>query len=251
MKVAVYFSNSQNMSHKQYESQTIEFLGRKKLLIYGYIRTIEHEMAILIPQDIKLLIIACYPNKLIIIGIGKNFAGQFGLGHHSTVDSLNTLPTFSSITHHSAHIYCGRNRYMIQSIHNNDLYSVGSNIYSECGLDYQLYGDPIVNFTKINHIIRDHITTISTGNNSQHTIIMTHDIDLERDRFYVVGSNNMGQLSFKKCVAINKLTENTILNSIFEKQDVIKITCGSLFSLFLTKQGRVFSCSDNRSLVFD
>ena len=165
-------------------------------------------------------------SNIIVYGIGRNSEGQLGIGN--TTNQSTPYPVTKYITY----IACSFIEFSI-FIENNRVWSVGSNAYGQLGLGNttsQSTPQDITYFTT-NGI---NIAKVSVGYG--YTIFLADD-----GKVYSCGYNNYGQLGHGNYTNYNTPQEITFLSD----KNITHIECGYYYTLFLTSDGKVYSCGYN------
>jgi len=224
-------------------------------------------------------IISHFHPKYAFYAIGDNSSDQLGLcplsdhqihhqAHHSDEDDTDPprwryLPAMSSLCFHPDFVHSGDGNFFIKSI-DDRIYSAGFNSYGSCGVGSSAgkvdsftaitFPDDAVG-SKVNRI-----DVISSGVYTDHTFIVTVNEENGMQSIFGFGSNLNQQLGFSKALCSTESTLKTqhqkhvispqrieSLNVHFEGYGhrIVQIATGLEHSLFLTANGRVFSCGDN------
>eukprot|EP01084_Bolivina_argentea_P065424 119249_1 len=124
----------------------------------------------------------------------------------------------------------------------NELYSVGTNILGQCALP--LSQRRYTRFQKISLPTHDIPNIVSSGIFNRHSFI-TIISNSNENRLLCCGDNSCGQFgNSDKTSEYDRITLINIQNNL-SSNNIKKIVCSDQHSLFLCKDGRLFSCGDN------
>jgi len=166
-------------------------------------------------------------------GCGNNNVGQLGLGDTTERLTPTLIPNLDNITNISAN-----NNHSMFLTSDGRVYSCGDNTNGQLGLGD--IGDDFLVPTLIPNLYN--ITDIASGNN--HSIFLTSD-----GRVYSCGQNNLGQSGLG--VTFNDIVTPTLISNL---DNITKVSCGYLFTIFLTSDGKVYGCglnNNNHQLGFE
>ena len=154
--------------------------------------------------------------------IGRNTAGELGLGHNNPVSLPTPIPNLPQISK----ISCGGN-FTICVDYEGFMWSFGENFCGQLGTG---------NKTPFNvpQKIEDIPPVLSVSCGSQHTLIITND-----DNLWSCGRNYYGQLC-RGGKADHSIPQKTPFSNIS------KISAGYDHSLFQNDKGEIFSCGYNQ-----
>eukprot|EP01084_Bolivina_argentea_P241338 405180_1 len=215
-------------------------------VIYGYIRRIKSTLKIrFIPSDIIDIIIRYYPPKYSILSIGRNLFGEFGLNEErENGNKYMKLLKFSSLCYNHNEIYCGFFTFTVRTA-NNEFYGCGNNCDGQLGVNIKEYNIKQFNKIPTDMILNDSpIKLFSDGPFSWHRIFVT-----ENNKFYGFGRNKNSTLGSTEYAQKNyKPIELYNLTQLFSNRlsyEIISIQCGASHTLFLCKNGKLFSVGEN------
>eukprot|EP01084_Bolivina_argentea_P014109 26380_1 len=201
------------------------------VLICGYVRKIQSICRMTIPLHIVFEIDIYYP-KYLAYGIGDNEYSQFGIKQKG-VKSFIPLNDFQTLISSPENIFFNHHSFSIITSQ-NELYVAGNNSYGKLGITKSK--GKIHTFTQLK--IGEDMQYVSSGTECAGlTFIQTIS-----NNIFVSGSNQHFQAGHteRNEVFLKQLDTN------FTNNDPIKmIYSGSFHTLFLTKQGIVFSCGSN------
>lgn len=162
-----------------------------------------------------------------VYGAGSNFYGELGLGENIRyVNGPTLIPTLKNIMY----IACGR-EYTVFIDGNRHVFACGSNSHQQLGFQQKVNFKVPVQIPDLSNIV--HIAAGST-----HTMF----IDLQGN-LIGCGSNLSGELG----IADNtiKSTPLILLPRLIPDATIKSIACGSNFTIFLSTDGRIYSCGSN------
>jgi alpha-tubulin suppressor-like RCC1 family protein len=165
-----------------------------------------------------------------VYSCGGNSGGSLGLGITGATITVPTLIstnigtlTISAISSGAAHTVFLTN--------NGNVYSCGGNSNGDLGLGDTTPRSTPQLITALNSLT---ISAIACG--TAHTVFLTND-----GKVYSCGANASGQLSLGDKTNRNTPQLISALNSL----TISAIACGSYYNVFLTNDGKVYSCGDN------
>ena len=159
-------------------------------------------------------------NEGIVYSFGKNYFGQLGLGHYTTIDSpvpITNAPRIKQIS-------CGANFTFCVDFE-GFLWSFGENYSGQLGTGNKTTFNTLQKITNI-----PLVNSVACG--SSHTLIITTNSNL-----WSCGSNSYGQL----CIETH---ENQITFQQTSFSNISRVSVGGHHSLFENK-GEIFSCGLN------
>eukprot|EP01084_Bolivina_argentea_P264616 448281_1 len=208
-------------------------------LLSGYFRDIQNQLDIKIPSIISHIIKQFYPCYL-IYAIGDNGFGQFGTDDSKVLANFTFLPQFSYLLSNIHDIYTNNERIYFRSILNNDIYGAGKDTHG------QLFGSTQSDTTNdyafcrlINSKLKtEKIQFVSKGQSNDHTFFVTVN-----NNIYACGTNKLNQCGISNsCNELHLMSYKCgLLNEI-----IINIECGQSHTVFLCKNGKIWTCGDNR-----
>jgi len=173
-----------------------------------------------------------------VYSCGANGSGQLGrTGTTTTPQPISTLNSFTSFT--ISAIACGSSHTVFLT-NDGKVYSCGSNSSGQLGRtvdEANPQGTPSI----ISALNLYTISAIACG--SSHTLFLTND-----GKVYSCGSHSSGKLGLGISITTPQPTPQPIstLNS-FTSFTISAIACGSSHTVFLTNDGKVYSCGSNSS----
>lgn len=217
------------------------------LLVYGYTReiklTLNNIYTFYIPSELNELIILYHPREYLILSIGRNLFGEFGLNNESENNNkYEKLYKFSSLCYNHNEIYCGFFTFTVRT-QDNIFYSCGNNCDGQLGVNCRDYN--IKQFKQISTENECNINIFSNGPFSWHRIFVTTN-----NKFYGFGRNKNN--TFGATLIETEKNYKPIplynLTSFFSEKlnyKIISIECGASHTLFLCDNGKLFSCGEN------
>jgi len=191
--------------------------------------------------------IACGTNHTIFLtndgevyGCGVNDLGQLGLGDSIIQTSSPTLldPSyFNSSTIYA--IACGANCTMFIT-NDGKVYGCGINTSGQLGLGHTT--SPILTPTLLDTSPFNTLTISAIACGANHTIFLTND-----GKVYGCGSNTSGQLGLGNTTTQPISTPTLLDTTPFNTLTISAIACGQNHTIFLTNDGKVYSCGSNTS----
>jgi alpha-tubulin suppressor-like RCC1 family protein len=183
-----------------------------------------------------------------VYSCGLNDTGQLGSGLRKTlvltpqpIIALNSL-TFSAIS-------CGE-LHTVFLTNDGKVYSCGNNNQGRLGLGNTLTGPsvptivptfskPRINGSIVNLTLSSqYIVSIAAGYG--HTLFVTNE-----GKVYGNGYNEDGRLGINDGIGGRRVP--TLITNIIGPLNITRVACGENFSLFLTNDGKVYSCGSNGS----
>lgn len=165
-----------------------------------------------------------------VFGTGNSFAlGNYT--HETTVKTIKEIEFFKN--KHIKHIYCGYSSSFFQS--NTKLYCSGRNTDGELGADSdeeRIY-EPTEVLLPFSNNKNEKVIDIKGGYN--HTLLLTN-----QGNVFSTGYGNSGALGHGTKESLKYFKEIQYFKK--NKIKISQICCGDEFSLFLTRNGRAYSC---------
>ena len=173
-----------------------------------------------------------------VYGCGENGHGQLGLNNQTQQQTPSIISTLNPFT--ISAIDCGGNHTVFLT-NNGKVYSCGINTSGQLGLGYiSITGvhPPVTTPQPISTLDPFTISAIACGGN--HTVFLTND-----GKVYSCGNNVSGQLGRTVDEANPQGTPSIILT--LNSFTISAIACGNSHTVFLTNDGKVYSCGNNGS----
>ena len=212
------------------------------LLILGFLRiSIQNVYNVIIPFDIKNLIMSYYPNYMIYSSGRNDRYGALGLNHKNKIYSFTQLTDLSLLCCNVNSMYLNASRILIKDLY-DEIYGAGSNKYDELAV---LNEENVIKFCKI-ECVGNKVKFVSSGtDNFYHTFFCTNN-----DELYVCGCNYRGQFgnglksgqSFKTMPI--KIDNNFITQN--GRDSVFDIQCGCRHTAFLSRNGYLYCVGSNQ-----
>eukprot|EP01083_Nonionella_stella_P098467 276923_1 len=207
-----------------------------RLVILGYIREIETQITLTIPNDIVILV-QKFMMKYIIFGVGRNRLGELGLGNDNLVTTHTRLLQLEDLLPNINNIYCNRRGIMVKTAQ-NELFVSGDLPYG--------HGINTASYTFAPFNAAGAISLCSKGpENNNHTFILSMSGELyangNNPSFGKYGDNQGFQGSDD--VKLLQQIESTFCHG----HEIIDIRCGNSHSVFLTQTGNIYCCGCNSS----
>eukprot|EP01084_Bolivina_argentea_P202505 345990_1 len=217
----------------------------KLLLVAGYIHDYEKQFLIVIPSELYTMFYMFCPPNYKLFGIGMC---EFGLSSKcNNIRKWRYLQTMTSLCYGPNFISCANSNIFLRNM-NSEIYAIGNNLYGSLGINSSEPNISIFTKVKFKHNpIHDNNTLqlMSKGNFSNHTFCVFQNIYTNIQTFYAFGKNSSKQQGYNS--SQNNFPRKVhSLNILFENIQIIQITTGYSHSLFLTKNGKVYSCGDNK-----
>jgi alpha-tubulin suppressor-like RCC1 family protein len=182
-------------------------------------------------NGVKHIIAITEKNEIYIWGY--NYFRQLGNGTNDNCFVPQSLEKF--IDERIIDICCGDFYSMVLS-ESGKVYAWGSNTFGQIGNESseKFQSKPLKN----NKLDEHRIIAISCGR--YHSLALT-----ENGRVYSWGDNRFGQLGFSNIIASNKPKYIKLKNSNKNEVKINKISCGSVHSLILTRDGNIYGFGFN------
>jgi alpha-tubulin suppressor-like RCC1 family protein len=164
-----------------------------------------------------------------VFSCGLNNYGQLGLGNTTSQNTPQQILALNSLT--ISAIACG-GRHTMFLTNDGKVYCCGANFNGELGLGNTTSHNTPQQISALNSFA---ISAIACG--YSHTLFLTND-----GKVYTCGSNTSGQLGLSLAT-----TTPTIISTNIGSLTISAITGGDAHSLFLTNDGKVYSCGRNTS----
>ncbi len=164
-----------------------------------------------------------------VFSCGLNNYGQLGLGNTTSQNTPQQILALNSLT--ISAIACG-GRHTIFLTNDGKVYCCGANFNGELGLGNTTNHSTPQQISALNSFA---ISAIACG--YSHTLFLTND-----GKVYTCGSNTSGQLGQSQAT-----TTPTIISTNIGSLTISAISGGDAHSLFLTNDGKVYSCGRNTS----
>lgn len=170
-----------------------------------------------------------------IVGVGRNFHGQFGVGDTNDLNQFLHLYQFSQLD--ASQIYFGLNTIVVKDVA-NQFWKSGKTEYSNL---FQKFRFPDITMTPNINVI------FSQGCSSDHALFCFSDCN--STQIYGFGRNQFSQMGIKtRNKWVSKQNKPHFLSDIskyFSTFQIIQIECGSAHSLFLEKKGMIHCLGNN------
>ena len=166
-----------------------------------------------------------------VYGVGSNFKGQLGLGNNSTgVNSFQQITLLGDLV--ISGCFSGDdNTFFVTNT--GKVYGTGSNDKGHLGIGNNTDVNTPQLVSDISNLVID---KVSAG--YKHSLFLASD-----GKVYSCGSNDYGELGLGNDISFN----TPQLISDISNLTITSVSAGSYFSLFLTNDGKVYSCGNNSS----
>ncbi|KAJ5078524.1 ubiquitin-protein ligase e3a-related [Anaeramoeba ignava] len=176
-----------------------------------------------------------------VYGIGSNQYGQLGLDSETLKQTEKPILMMKNVSK----IFSGNSSSSVFLLNSNqELFGCGWNYYSQLGLGESRKEEKIQKLTKIQNIPKGKIIDIQCG--YKHSVMLIeneNENENSKRKFYSCGDYQLNGLGQNEDENTDKFTE--IKSSLFENDNILDFSVGTVHTLILTSKPKLIGFGDN------